>query len=114
VTKPDLDRALDARRAGLKHAMTKVEFAWIVAETLAGIGCGHTGFQPDDELRTVTAGAPMFPLRVFSERGRLMVLFNDTAGDQTIRPGMEIVESTGRKTTEALASMLARMPGESN
>src|SRR5262249_21355639 len=97
ATKAEMDRAFDAQRAKLSRPMTKPEFYAVAAETLAKIRCGHTGLGPDDEMRTAAENARMFPLRVLIEGRRLVVLFNETPDDRTIRPGMEIIEINGRK-----------------
>src|SRR5262249_34977945 len=101
-TKAEMDRAFDAGRKKLNLPLTKLEFLAVLAETLAHIRCGHTGLMPDDETQKATANARKFPLRVLVEGSRLVVMFNDTPDDQTIRPGMEIVEINGRKAADVL------------
>jgi C-terminal processing protease CtpA/Prc len=107
-----MDKAFDAQRAKLSRPAPKLEFFAVVAETLAHIRCGHTGAQPDDELRAAMTNAPMFPLRTQIEGRRLMVLSNDTPDDQTIRPGMEIVEINGRKSSDIITRILPAMPAD--
>lgn len=102
-TKAKMDRAFDAQRAKLNRSMSKMEFMGVVGETLAGIRCGHTGFRPDDETKKAMASARKFPLRVMIEGRRLVVLFNDTPDDQTLRPGMEVVEINGHKAADILS-----------
>ncbi|HEY7545194.1 MAG TPA: S41 family peptidase [Blastocatellia bacterium] len=109
-TKAEMDRAFDAQRAKLNRSMTKVEFYALVTEMLAKIRCGHTGMTLDDETRATVTNTPMFPLRVLIEGERLRVIFNDTPADQTIRPGMEIIEINGRKAKDILNSILSRLP----
>jgi C-terminal processing protease CtpA/Prc len=110
TTKAEMDKAFDAQRAKLNRSMTKVEFQMVIAEALARIKCGHTGLTPDDETRAAVENARMFPLRMLMEGRRLMVLSNDTPDDQTIRPGMEIVEINGRKPGDILNRILPAMP----
>ncbi len=111
-TKAEMDRAFDAQRAKLSRPMTKPEFFVVVAETLARIKCGHTGATPDSETQTAVSNAPRFPLRVLIEGRRLMVLFNDTPDDRTIRPGMEILEINGRKPGDIISRILPAMPAD--
>jgi C-terminal processing protease CtpA/Prc len=106
TTKAEMDKAFGAQRAKLNRPMTKVEFQAVIAEALARIKCGHTGLTPDGETQAAVANARMFPLRVLIEGRRLMVLSNDTPDDQTIRPGMEIVEINGRKPGDILNRIL--------
>lgn len=112
TTKTELARAFDAQRAKLNRPMTKLEFFAIANETLAPIRCGHTGMGPDEELRTAAANAQMFPLRVLLEGRRLLVTFNDTPDDQTIRPGMEISEINGRKVGDIFDRILPTLPAD--
>jgi C-terminal processing protease CtpA/Prc len=111
-TKAEMDRGFDAQRAKLNRPMTKQEFLVVLAETLARIKCGHTGVSPDSETQAAAANAPMFPLRVLIEGRRLMVLFNDTPDDGTIRPGMEIVEINGRKSSDIIKRILPAVPAD--
>ena len=108
-TKAEMDKVFETQRAKLGRPMTKLEFMAVVAETLAPIKCGHTGMSPDDETRETLANARLFPLRVLIEGRRLMVFSNDTPDDRTIRPGMEILEINGRKTSDLLKRILTAM-----
>jgi len=89
--------------------MTKLEFLAVVAETLAKIRCGHTGANSDSETQATVANAQMFPLRVLIEGQRLMVVSNDTPDNQTISPGMEILEINGRKSSDIINRILPLM-----
>ncbi len=109
-TKAQMDRAFDAQRAKLNRSMKKTEFMAVVAETLAGIRCGHTNVKPDDETQAAMTNARKFPLRTLVEGRRLMVVFNDTPDDRTIRPGMEILEINGRKATDILSRIWPLVP----
>ncbi|MGH9833930.1 MAG: S41 family peptidase [Blastocatellia bacterium] len=111
-TKAEMDRAFDAQRAKLNRPLTRPEFFVVMAETLARIKCGHTGMTPDSETQTAASNAPLFPLRVLIEGRRLKVLSNGTPDDQTIRPGMEIVEINGRKPGDIINRILPAMPAD--
>jgi C-terminal processing protease CtpA/Prc len=111
-TKVEMDRLFDAQRAKLNGPATKAEFGAIVVEMLARIRCGHTGLTPDPETQTQLANSRMFPLRMMVEGRRLVVLFNNTADDQTIRPGMEIIEINGRKAGDILNRILPNMTAD--
>jgi C-terminal processing protease CtpA/Prc len=112
ATKAEMDRAFEAGRAKLSRTMTKAEFYAIAIETLARIRCGHTGIGPDEEIQAATANARLFPLRLLVEGRRLVVLFNDTPDDQTIRPGMEIREINGRKAGDLLDLILPKLSAD--
>lgn len=106
ATKAEMDKVFDAQRAKLNRPLTKLEFNVVISEMLARIKCGHTGATPDSETQAAAASAGMLPLRILIEGQRLMVLVNGTQDDQTIRPGMEIVEINGRKSGDILNRML--------
>ena len=108
----EMDRLLEAQRAKLNKSITKTEFLAVLAETLAGIKCGHTGVIPDDQTRAAVVNAPMFPLGVSVEGSRLMVLSNETPNDRTIVPGMEIMEINGRGASDILKRILPTIPSD--
>lgn len=51
----------------------------------------------------------MFPLRVQFESDRLMVQFNDSPGDSTIRPGMELLRINGRPVSHIVGALLPKV-----
>jgi C-terminal processing protease CtpA/Prc len=112
TTKGEMARVFEAGRAKLNRPMTKVEFFTVASETLAKIRCGHTGLAMDEEMRAALTNARLFPLRVMLEGKRLLVLFNDTTDDQTLRPGMEIIEINGRKVSDILERILLHLPAD--
>ena len=107
--KVDLDRTFAATKARLSRSMTSVEFAAILSEALAAIRDGHTRLEYDDATVKTQASAKMLPLRVSYERGRLVVTSNDTASDNRIQPGMEVVSINGRPAAAIVASILATL-----
>lgn len=100
--KTDLDRAFDRQRTKLSRPMARMEFFEVMAETLALIRCGHTSINPDDEMGKAFGNARLFPLQVMVEDGRLLVQSNDTPDNQTILPGMEVIEINGHQVTHLL------------
>ncbi|HKA17356.1 MAG TPA: S41 family peptidase [Blastocatellia bacterium] len=109
ASKPEMDRVFDTQRAKLSRAMSSAEFLTVLAETIAQIKCGHSGVRQDEELQKELVAARKFPLQVRLEGPRMIVLFNDTANDQTIRPGMEILEINGRKSDDIVKAILPRL-----
>src|SRR4029453_15728322 len=71
---------------------------------------GHTGLRPNDELQKELSAARLFPLQVRLEGSRLIVLFNDSSTDQTIRPGMEVLEINGHKIDDLVKLILPKLP----
>ena len=102
-TKGQIDRGFAEKRAKLNRPMTKIEFRMVLSETVALLRCGHTSVDADERFSKAIKVIPMFPLRVRAEDEGLIVLFNDTADDQTIRPGMAVLSINGHDVKEVLA-----------
>lgn len=111
-TKAEMDRTFATQRAKLDHLMTTKEFLAVASEAVAQIHCGHTDVRLDDETQKTMAGARKFPLRTTVEHGRLIVMFNDTPNEPTIRPGMEVLEIDGRKVTDILSRIWPVVSGD--
>jgi hypothetical protein len=112
ATKAQIDRAFDGTRAKFDRPISKREFLAAMSEAFTPIRCGHTGIRPDDELGAAMKSARTFPLRLLPEGQRLKVLFNDTADDATLRPGMEVLEINGAKAADLLARCLRLESGD--
>ena len=69
---------------------------------MALIKCGHTSINPDEATVKMFKTARLFPILVTVENQRLMAKSNETPNDQTIVPGMEILEINGHKVPELL------------
>ncbi|HEX4792676.1 MAG TPA: S41 family peptidase [Humisphaera sp.] len=102
-SKAQMDRGFAEQRAKLNRPMTKIEFRMLLSETVALLRCGHTSVDADEQFSKAIKAIPMFPLRVRAEDDRLVVLFNDTADDQTIRPGMAVLSINGHNVNDVLA-----------
>lgn len=111
-SKAEMDRMFDVERSKITRPMLKTEFLAILIETLAQIRCGHTGLTPDEETQKEVAGARMFPLRIMVEGRRLMAQANETPDDQTVRPGMEIIEINGHKAGDILDRILPKLAAD--
>lgn len=111
-TKPEMDRAFDAARAKLNQPIRKIDFEAVVCQTLAAMRCGHTSMNIDGDLRAAASAAPTFPLTVFMQGRRLMVLLNDTPDDRVIRPGMELLEINGRPVAEIISRIERALPAD--
>jgi hypothetical protein len=110
--KAEMDRAFEEQRARLSRPMTKWQYFAVLSESLARVRCGHTRLLPDDEMQAAVRGARKFPLRVLIEGRRLIVLFNDTPDDSTVRPGMEILEINGRTAADILDRLGPTLPAD--
>jgi hypothetical protein len=107
-----LERRFDAHRARVTGPVSQREFIGIVSEMLAEVRDGHTRLEYDSATVAALAAAPLFPLRVQVEDGRLVVTSNDTPSDSAIRPGMEIVAIDGRSAAEVIGRILPKLAGD--
>jgi hypothetical protein len=111
-TRAELNRRLNAHRARLNRPMSTLVFAGIVAEAIAEIRDGHARLELDSLTSAALAGARVLPLRVQFEGDRLMVLLNDSPGDSTIQPGMEILRINGRAVVDVVGALLPKVSGD--
>ena len=111
-SRTDLTNRFDAYRRRLNRPMSTLAFAGIVAESIAEIRDGHARLEFDSLTSAALVDARVFPLRVQLEEGRLIVLLNDSRGDSSILPGMEIVEINGRSVTNVINTLMPKIPGD--
>jgi len=111
-TKAEMDRAFDSERAKLNRDMTTPEFLVILNGTVAQIRCGHTGVDPDADVQKAVSLIPKFPLRIRLEGNRIFVLFNETADNQTVLPGMEILEINGKKAGDVIDRIMPKLSAD--
>jgi hypothetical protein len=112
VSKPELDRRFDTHRARLDRPLTRPELAGILSEAIADIRDGHLRLEYDSATTVALASAKVFPLRVVLEDARLVVLFNDSPTDTSVRPGMEVVSISGRTVRQLLDVLLPKVSGD--
>jgi hypothetical protein len=111
-TKVEMDRTFATQRAKLDRSMPRTEFLAVTSEIIARIHCGHTKMSPDDGTQATMTTARRFPLRILVEDKRLVVLFNDTPDNTTIRPGMEITEINGHPAAEIIQRIWPTLFGD--
>lgn len=112
LTKVELDRRFDAIRARIGGPLSQRAFIGLLSEALAALGDGHSRIEYDGATTAALASARLLPLKILVEAGRLIVFSNDTPGDATIRPGMEIRSINGRAAKEVLSAIVARLPAD--
>ncbi len=112
VAKPELDRRLDAHRARLSRPLSQLEFASIIAETIAELRDGHARLALDSLTASRVANARVLPLRLALEADRLVVRFNDSPTDTTVRPGMQVVSINGRGSEAIIRTLLPTVSGD--
>ena len=111
-TRVELDRRMAAHRARLNRPISKLNFAGIVAEAIAEIRDGHARLEFDSMTNAALGRARVFPMRVRLEGDRVMVQFNDSPRDSTIRPGMEILRINGRPVADIVSALLPKVSGD--
>lgn len=105
----DLDRWFQSCRKELPASATRVQFGSLLREAIAPIRDGHNRLEYDEAILSQMNAARLLPLRMQIEGQRLMVLFNDTPGNQNVKPGMEILSINGKSSSEVLNLMYSRM-----
>lgn len=111
-TKPKMDQRIAEYRARLNRPIAKIDFIRIISEMLSDTRDGHLRLEYDEATTATLRNARLFPFRLSIEGRRPIVLFNDTPADNTIRPGMEILNINGRSASEVLNLILPKMPGD--
>ena len=110
--KAELDKAFAASRTRLDRPMSPLEFGALLSEALAAIRDGHTRLEYDEATTKALSSARLLPLRAVHERGRLVVVGNDSSTDRSIRPGMELVSVNGRAAEAIIGALVSKMPAD--
>ena len=100
------------QRAKIGKLTNKYEFISVVSETLAGLRDGHMRLEYDQQTSSEIAAAKMIPFRFAIEDSRVIILFNDTKDNRTIRPGVEVVSINGHPAGDLIESMMPRVSGD--
>lgn len=111
TSKAEMDRVFARERSKLGRSVGRVALLRVVAETLAKIRCGHTFYDADASLHQAMVNARKLPFSLQLEGKRLVVVLNQST-DDTIRPGMEIVEIDGHSAEEVVAAVWPLLPGD--
>jgi hypothetical protein len=111
-TKAEMNKRFDTYRKKIERIDNQRAFIALLCEMLATIRDGHMRLEYDPVTITALVQSRLFPFRVSIEDAGLMVLFNDSRGDSSIRPGMEILDINGHKANELLKLMLSCISGD--
>jgi peptidase S41-like protein len=111
-TKAELDKQFLTARSKVDRPMPTLAFISVVSEALTIVRDGHMRLEYDDGTVAALATARLLPLRVASEAARIIVVYNDTARDETVRPGMELLSINGRPIAEVTALILSTLSGD--
>jgi peptidase S41-like protein len=112
VAPAELDRLVAAHRARIGQSMTVKSFAGLLQESISELRDGHMRLEPDSATAAAYAAAQVLPLRVALEANALVVSFNDTPSDTTIKPGMTIVSINGHTPDAIVRQFLPKVPGD--
>ena len=114
TTAAELDRAFDQAESSLDHPMSWRQFYALVLPIVASIRCGHTHITPGAaHNKEVEEGIPVLPLDVEIIDGRLWILRDYIAGEQSFQ-GAELLEINGKKIGELLPLLFAATPVDGN
>jgi len=84
----------------------------VVSEAIAIVRDGHMRLEYDEATTAALVTARLLPLRVASEGGKIVVAYNDAIGDDTIRPGMELLSVNGRPMVDITQAILSKLSGD--
>jgi hypothetical protein len=112
VAPAELDRRIAAYRARLDKPMPIVAFAGLLQESVSELRDGHMRLERDSAASASFPTALLIPLRFAFENGRLVVAYNDSPSDTTIRPGMSILSINGVAVDELVRQVLRTVPGD--
>ncbi len=105
----ELDAWFTSCRKKLPASATKPQFGALLREAIAPIRDGHNRLDYDRETTSSLDKAKLLPFRLLIQGQRLMVIFNDSPTDRSIKPGDEILSINGRSSGELLRLMYSRM-----
>lgn len=108
----DLDRRFSDYRERIPAKATTVQFASLIAEVTALMHDGHNRLEYDDGTQATLSTALLLPFQFSIEGSKLIVLFNDSPDNQSIKPGMEIVTINGSSSTKVLTNLLNKISGD--
>ena len=110
--KAEMDKTFTRFRSQLNNPLTQFQFVAILSELFAATHDGHMRLEYDGNTTAAIVKARLLPLRLLVEGNTLRVLLNDTPGDATILPGMELVSVNGHPVAELVKSFLPKLPGD--
>jgi C-terminal processing protease CtpA/Prc len=110
--KQTTDARFDRQRKRILTMKSRRAFTQLVMEVLADTRDGHMRLIMDEQILADFGKARLFPFAIQIEEDRMMVRYNETKGDSTIKPGYEIVKINGEKTSDIFKRMYAKLPGD--
>lgn len=111
-SKAAIDKQFDLHRKKISYLEKGQDFMILLSKMLAQLRDGHMRLEYDDSTVAELARARLLPLRISIEGNRLVVMYNDSPTDSTIRPGMEILSINDRKSNDLVQSMLPNLSGD--
>ncbi len=111
-SKDEMNGVFDRYRSQIDRPMTALQFISVIAGLLSELRDGHLRLELDSLSASNLARAKLLPLRLMAEKEKLMVLFNDTQDDQTIRPGMEITGINGHQAADLFKLFMSKVSGD--
>ena len=109
-SKEEIEKHFVNYRGRINDKSTKHEYIALLMEMLAYIGDGHMRLEYDAATMDAFSKAKTLPFRTFFEGDRLVVMYNESQNDETIKPGMEILEINGHKAADLLKTILPKLP----
>jgi len=110
--KQTTDARFNRHRKKIASMRSRREFTQLLAKVLADTRDGHMRLIMDEQILSDFGKAMLFPFSILIEDNRMVVRYNETKDDSTIKPGYEIVKINGEKASDLLTRMYAGLPGD--
>jgi hypothetical protein len=112
LTRDRVNGHFSTLRTKLNTVKSKNEFITLVSETLAGLRDGHLRLEYDSETTAELSTSKLLPLSVNLEGDKVVVAYNETTDNSTIKPGMELISVNGTGTNELVMQMMPKISGD--
>jgi C-terminal processing protease CtpA/Prc len=110
--KQTTDARFNRQRKKIASMRSRREFTQLVMEVLADTRDGHMRLIMDKQTLSDFGEAKLFPFAILIEDNRMVVRYNDTKDDSTIKPGYEIVQINGEKAGDVIRRLYTQLPGD--
>ncbi|RYE56500.1 MAG: hypothetical protein EOP48_07865, partial [Sphingobacteriales bacterium] len=87
----NVQKRFDRYHKQLATIHNQADYISLLTTLIASFREGHMKVEYDDDTNNLLNNTRLFPFTVMVENEKLMVLYNETGNDQTITPGMEVL-----------------------
>ncbi|MCF0065559.1 S41 family peptidase [Dyadobacter chenwenxiniae] len=107
-----VQKRFDKYRRQLAIINDQADFISLLTTLIASFREGHMKVEYDDETNNLLKTSKLFPFTIMVENEKLRVLYNETAEDQSITPGMEILSINGHQSGSLIKAMIPHISAD--